>query len=357
MSARSIVTKWLGLVVAIALISGAGWWAGRATLSDRDQSSEQWADRTAWAEASETEVGRSLALTTTVRQPTNVVAANVLPGVVREAHEGMRNQGEILYVVNDVPVRAVQADLPFWRDISYGTHGDDVAALQQALIDLGYLNTAVDGNFGNATLTAVKHWQKDLSQNQTGTIGHGELVAFKSLPVSVELSESIAPGTVLSGGEEAVMAPTGERTFVVVVASYQSELIPSGATVDVRYEEYEWQGIIVERVENIEGNFDLILQEVDGGEVCGSDCDVLPADSYLPLASKVNIVPEVAGVGVPAMAVQTRPSGETYVVTEDGEIDVVVAGSGQGIVIVDGITSGTRVELPVGASNQADQQS
>lgn len=342
--------------MALALVGAAGWWAGRATLSDLDNNSEESASQIAWAEASETHVGRSLALTTTVRQPTDVVSVNVLPGVVRQVHPGVRHQGDVLYVVDDLPVRAIRAGMPFWRDLSHGAQGDDVAALQEALVDLGYLNATADGVYGNLTRSAVKQWQKDLFQEQTGAIKYGELVAIDALPTSIELSEAIVTGNVLSGGENAVMAPTGERTFVVVVASHQSELIPSNAIVDVRYEDYEWQGIIGERKENIEGNFDLILQGTDGGEVCGNDCAALPVDSYLTLGSDVNIVPEVSGVGVPARAVQTRIDNRTFVITDDGEVDVEVLGSGQGVVIIEGISSGTRVQLPSGTPDSADGQ-
>ena len=40
--------------------------------------------------------------------------------------------------------------------------------MQQALIDMGYLDDAADGNFGRKTETAVAAYQKDMGLVETG---------------------------------------------------------------------------------------------------------------------------------------------------------------------------------------------
>jgi hypothetical protein len=63
------------------------------------------------------------------------------------------------------------------------------------------------------------------------------------------------------------------------------------------------------------------------------------------LRSEVVIVPQIEGIGVPAAAVRTRADGTAYVITRDGEQQVTVAGSGQGIAIVEGIDAGVEVQV------------
>ena len=52
--------------------------------------------------------------------------------------------------------------------IGRGSDKEAVAALQQALIDAGYLNGAADGSFGGKSAGAVSAFQKDMGLNQTG---------------------------------------------------------------------------------------------------------------------------------------------------------------------------------------------
>lgn len=56
----------------------------------------------------------------------------------------------------------------------------------------------------------------------------------------------------------------------------------------------------------------------------------------------------MSGTTVPAAALQVRADGSAFVITEAGEVDVTVQGSGQGVVVVLGIEPGTRVQALVG---------
>ncbi|ANS78302.1 hypothetical protein SGUI_0906 [Serinicoccus hydrothermalis] len=87
------------------------------------------------------------------------------------------------------------------------------------------------------------------------------------------------------------------------------------------------------------------LTAPDGGPVCGDECGVLPGDEQVTLRSEVVITPRVEGASVPAAAVRTRADGTAYLVTGQGEVDVEVIGSGQGIAIVDG--DGIEPGMPV----------
>jgi hypothetical protein len=201
----------------------------------------------------------------------------------------------------------------------------------------------------------VKAWQKAQGREETGVVGLGELVAVRALPAAVQLGESIVVGRTLGGGEESVLAPTGQRQFVLVVTADQARLIPAEATVEISYEEHVWDAVIASTSQDEFGSTTFELMAPDGGEVCDPECGVLPNDSQVTLRSQVVIVPRVEGTTVPAAAVHTRADGSAYVITDAGEVDVAVRGSGQGVVVVEGegVEPGTRVQVTGGQGGGA----
>ncbi|MGO0576455.1 peptidoglycan-binding domain-containing protein [Ornithinimicrobium panacihumi] len=346
----------LGVLLVLVLLAaavGAGWWASRATLTsqvpEEDAAGAGAASQVVWAEASQGSVGRSLPLSTTLLQPALPVAANSLAGVVTSVSPGEVDQGGVVYVVGATPVRVVEAGAPFWRDLALNSKGDDVTALQELLVDEGHLEGEADGDFGPVTQRAVKAWQKGQGREQTGVVPLGELVAVSDLPAVVQLGEGIVVGKTLAGGEDSVLAPTGVREFVLVVTAEQARLIPAEATVEITFEDHTWDAVIGGSELDEYGSTTFTLTAPDGGEVCGEECGVLPNDAQVTLRSRVVVVPEVSGTTVPAAAVRSRPGGGTYVVTAAGEVDVTVAGSGQGIAVIEPtggeLGPGTRVQV------------
>ncbi|GGK66128.1 peptidoglycan-binding domain-containing protein [Ornithinimicrobium pekingense] len=340
----------LGVVLVLVLVlvaAGAAWWASRATMTsavpvDQRQGAEQ---MVVWGEASSGSVGRSLPLSTTLRQPAVPVAQNTLAGVVTGVSPGEVDQGDVVYVVGDTPVRVVEAEIPFWRDLARGVKGEDVAALQRLLVAEGHLQGEADGDFGTDTERAVRAWQEEQERERTGQVPLGELVAVPDLPAVVQLGEAVVVGKTLGGGEDAVLAPTGQREFVLVVTQDQARLIPAEATVEITYEDHTWEAVIAGSQLDEFGSTTFELTAPDGGEVCGEECGALPKDAQVTLRSEVVIVPRVEGTTVPAAAVRTRADGTAYVITPSGEVDVTMAGSGQGLVVVRGIDPGTRVQV------------
>ena len=57
-----------------------------------------------------------------------------------------------------------------YSTISYGSSGDDVKKLQQALNSYGY-SLSVDGQFGSKTQAAVKDYQKKNGLSVDGIVG------------------------------------------------------------------------------------------------------------------------------------------------------------------------------------------
>lgn len=335
------------LALALSAVAGLAWWASRATLTPSlaVDVPQEGAQQVVWAQATSGSVGRSLPLSTTLRQPAVPVAQNTFTGVVTRVSPGEVDQGDVVYVVGDTPVRVVQGEVPFWRDLAPGAKGKDVAALQELLIDQGHLDGEADGDFGPATLRALRAWQRAEGREQTGTVPLGALIWVPDLPAVVQLGEAIVVGKTVGGGEDAVLAPTGAREFVLVVTQDQARLIPAEATVEITYEGHTWDAVIAGSELDEFGSTTFELTAPDGGEVCGEACGVLPNDAQVTLRSEVVIVPQVEGTTVPAAAVATRADGTAYVVTDSGEVEVTVAGSGQGVAVLEGIEPGTRVQV------------
>ncbi|MBR4501581.1 MAG: peptidoglycan-binding protein [Clostridia bacterium] len=72
-----------------------------------------------------------------------------------------------------IPGTAVKASelSPYTKTVRYGSSGSTVTELQEALSFLGYYQLKIDGNAGNATIRAVKAFQKDHGLNSDGVAG------------------------------------------------------------------------------------------------------------------------------------------------------------------------------------------
>lgn len=143
-----------------------------------------------------------------------------------------------------------------YRTLRRGSTGQEVVRLQQALIELGYLNDVADGNFGQNTQTAVYLFQATnglsadgLAGTQTQTLlfsGHALsadeapemdyviLVNRKNtlpenyMPTDLVLIESIIPPNVLTVKYDGMMA---NRTATEALGRMLQDAIDDGITV------------------------------------------------------------------------------------------------------------------------------
>ncbi len=97
------------------------------------------------------------------------------------AAEGRQiHRGGVLFEVNERPTVLMLGEVPAWRSLGSGLEGADVRQLQRNLLALGYEaggDLDVDGELDSATVEAVRHWQRDLGLDRTGTVELGD-VAF-----------------------------------------------------------------------------------------------------------------------------------------------------------------------------------
>ena len=341
----------LGSVCALLAVAAAAFWAGRVVALDSPTDTAQ-SEQPVTVTVSEQEVGRSFALNATVTQDRVPLASNLLAGVLTGVSDASEfTQGQTLYSVADVPVRAVAGSTPFYRPLSRGDQGADVQQLNQALSDLGYL-WGVDDVFDVWTENAVKLWQTDLDQETTGQVALGELVAVDQLPASLFLDPEVArPGSVLQGSEVIVSRAAGSPSFVLELNDAQAQGIPSTASVDITHDDHTWPAVIAETTrDEDQGTTNLVLTAPDGGVVCAEECSSLPSSEKFYLPARVEVVAPERGPAVPVAALRTGADGtvSVIVVEADGTAEeraVSVRASMDGTAIVDGVTVGEVVQV------------
>ena len=350
--AKSLLGTYVATAAGIALVAGAGGWAIGATVVGGGGASAPESGQSVWAPATKSSIGSALNLGATVKQPLQTVASNHLAGVVTAVSPGETRQGGRIYAVAGNPVFAAQGKMPFYRDIGPGSTGTDVRQVEDMLKATGHFTGTPDQGYDSATATAIKKWQSATGQKADGSIPLGRLVAIASLPGQVRLAEAIAPGRQLAGGEDAVQAASGERTFAMGLTAEQAALIPQDSAIELTHGKNTWKAVIAQTATEETGGITHTLGAPDGGPVCGATCAELPSGSSLTLRAKVVVVPEATGIGVPAAAITTDPSGGTSVTTESGSTPVTVLASGKGITIVEGLEAGTKVRVN-GPSHEA----
>jgi peptidoglycan hydrolase-like protein with peptidoglycan-binding domain len=70
------------------------------------------------------------------------------------------NEGDVIFTASGRPVMVLQGTTPAYRDMIFGTAGDDVKQLEEGLKRLGFDPGKVDGEFDESTSAAVAKWYK-----------------------------------------------------------------------------------------------------------------------------------------------------------------------------------------------------
>lgn len=95
-----------------------------------------------------------------------------------------------------------------YSNLIEGASGENVAALQQRLIDLGYASGTPDGNYGAATTEAVKLFQRFNGLEETGAASaqlQAILNSTFALGIGGQTADSTAEAPEDSGGEDAAV--------------------------------------------------------------------------------------------------------------------------------------------------------
>ncbi|MGZ0193324.1 MAG: peptidoglycan-binding domain-containing protein [Acidimicrobiales bacterium] len=120
--------------------------------------------------------------------------------------------------------------------------GDDVAQLQQFLVDEGFDDDGrleVDADFGPSTKRAVQDWQEAVGHPATGRVDRSQLV-FVDRDLVVEQAPAVGqPFTALTMTEPA-------RTVTATVAAAKRSFFAEGATVDLETDGNHLDGTVTD---------------------------------------------------------------------------------------------------------------
>ncbi len=341
------------MMVGIGVGAGAIW-AVQAVLGDAPEPMPT--QNALVYTVAEESVERSMPVIAVADRPRETVAINLLDGMVTRIteFETRVSSGDVVYEVAGVPVRVVEGTVPFYREMGPGMNGDDIRQLQTVLVDLGYLSIEPDGAFRTSTSTAVRAWRRDLGLPAGDRVALGELIAIAGLPRILEVAEGIQVGRLVFAGADALVALGDEPMFELPVTEEQARTLESVESLVVEHEGTEWGArVVASRNDPERGVIVLTLIGLDGGPVCGSSCDSLPA-GRIQLRGRAVMIPPTQGPAVPVAALRTEPNGDVWVRLESGEQRTVnVLATVGGLSIVEGLEVGDR--LVVGGGSDVDE--
>lgn len=261
-----------------------------------------------------------------------------------------------LFELDGRPVRLMYGTRPMYRVLKTGLEGPDVRQVEKNLSALGYgQGMTVDKKYTEATAAAVKHWQEAHGVDATGTIGP-DAVVFAPGPVRVggrdaALGDRVAPGA-------PVVTVTGtDRVVVLELDVAQAGTLNKGTKVTV-----ELPG-----GRTVKGSVRSVgtTAAADGGQGAGGDdtpkVKVVIAFDDPGKAAGLDRAPVTVNItthtsedvlSVPVQALLALPGGGYGVRVVDGagrrivEVELGVFGEGRVEVTGDGLSEGTKVEVP-----------
>lgn len=156
------VLAWLGVLVLLAAVVWGGWRVSGLLAAPSSEEDDVPVRVTAEVERRTLEeivvtrgtVGFPEAGSVEIGAPGRVTAVAVSSG-------DMLDTNQVVISLDGRPVVTMDGVAPFWRDLSAGQQGEDVAALQTFLSSHGYLTWEPDGRFGPSTEAAVEDWQEE----------------------------------------------------------------------------------------------------------------------------------------------------------------------------------------------------
>ena len=245
-------SRWMLVGLGVAVVGAAA--AGIVVASnggDDTAVDEPVAIRTATAATVDLVEFTDLDGTLTYAATSTVTAAS--GGLVTEvaATGDLLERGAVAFAIDGRPTSVMYGDVPFYRELTPGTEGDDVLLLEQNLSALGYHvaeldddglpvdgDLVVDGVYDGATVAAVERWQDDLGVEATGIVLPSDVVMLAGpsevTDVVVDVGGRLTPGAPVMTLNQAATVTTGPFTPAggeIEVFVTEGEVIESGKVV------------------------------------------------------------------------------------------------------------------------------
>jgi peptidoglycan hydrolase-like protein with peptidoglycan-binding domain len=224
--------------LVVAVLGGAGWWAGGHPGLDRGTHAATPAAPTATATVARQDLNGQTKVSGTLGYAGSSTVQSPLAGRITWLPTAGQviGRGGTLLAVDNQPVQLFYGTLPPWRDLAVGVDdGPDVKQLERNLVALGYdpdHAITVDDHYTWATKAAVKRWQKARGLDQTGVFTTGMPVVFLPWAVRVAtLSGSV--GGQAAPGQPAYTVTSNKHQVTVNLDVSQQSYIKQGDRVDV----------------------------------------------------------------------------------------------------------------------------
>jgi peptidoglycan hydrolase-like protein with peptidoglycan-binding domain len=225
-------------VLVVAVLGGAGWWAGGHPGLDTSTPPTTPAAPTATATVARQDLNGQTKVSGTLGYAGSATVQSPLQGRITWLPTAGQviGRGGTLLAVDNKPVQLFYGAKPAWRDLANGVDdGPDVKQLEQNLVALGDdpdHQLTVDNHYTAATAAAVKRWQKARGLAQTGKFTTAMPAVFLPWPVRVNtLSGSV--GGQAAPGQPAYTATSGRHQVTVNLDVSQQSYVHAGDRVDV----------------------------------------------------------------------------------------------------------------------------
>ncbi len=285
-------------------------------------------------------------------QPIVATSAPISGTVTSIAAEGsILDRGDILITIDQEPVVLLIGDLPSYRTLTAGVKGDDVAQLQQNLVDLGFGDVegfTVDGDYDTATTAAVALWQASIGASPDGVVNLGDVyVAATPLRIGEHL---VAVGDVVGNGTPILTSSVSETFVTVQLSTDDQDLVTVGDAVTVELPDGTLESAVVTEIGSVvlatqqgETYFEMTVILDDPSAAQGLDEAPVDVEVISDRADGVLAVPVTAllalaegGYAVEVVA----DDGSTYLVAvdpglfADGFVEVTSSGLEEGMEVV-----------------------
>jgi peptidoglycan hydrolase-like protein with peptidoglycan-binding domain len=236
--ARRRGRRWVAGALAVAVLGGAGWWAGGHPGLDTGTPPAAPAAPAATATVQRQDLNGQTKVNGTLGYAGSATVQSPLQGRVTWLPTAGQviGRGGTLLAVDNQPVQLFYGPKPAWRDLSTGVDdGPDVKQLEQNLVALGYdpdHDITIDNHYSWATAAAVRRWQKARGLDQTGRFTTGMPAVFLPGAVRVNTLNASVGGQAAPG--QAAYTVTSDRHQVSVDLDVsQQSYVKTGDRVDV----------------------------------------------------------------------------------------------------------------------------
>jgi peptidoglycan hydrolase-like protein with peptidoglycan-binding domain len=337
--------RWLIRVAVVLVILAVGFAAGRNVV--RSVTPEEAPQTPVLVEVVEETLGRVVKVGGEAEWPVVRSLKTRRGGIVTWVTQQVSaNDGAVIATIDLRPVVVAEGEIPAFRDLGPGVKGQDVDQLQRFLVRLGITDFEPDGDYGSATVIAVKAWQLVLGAEETGTVALGDILWVPAATVSLRPAFGVEVDSVVASGD-ALFDQLGAQPVITLATSQdQANILPLDVPVRVLYGEWVWEGILGTG-QHTDGGVNFPVVKPGGEAVCGDECGVLPRAGVSAVEIEMIAVPSTTGPAVPLAALVTGADGTTTVELDDGTIVTVdVLATADGLAVVSGLDVGDTVRLP-----------